>query len=123
MIVVHPRQSADQFARLDEAGRLPEGALVADCLASGAPYGLLAAGARMRLLRAGRDDAGSTTRYLELDPAAMEPEYMPLLGLLAPEFLASRGLEELLVEARDYGSSLRKRLDRSCARTCCRAWA
>jgi hypothetical protein len=113
VIVVHPRQSADQFARLDEAGRLPEGALVADCLASGAPYGLLAAGARMRLLRAGRDDAGSTMRYLELDPAAMEPEYLPLVGLLAPAFLASGGFEELLVEARDYGSSLRKRLDRS----------
>lgn len=113
VIVVHPRQSADQFARLDEAGRLPEGALVADCLASGAPYGLLAAGVRMRLLRAGRDDAGSTMRYLELDPAAMEPEFLPLVGLLAPAFLASGGFEELLVEARDYGSSLRKRLDRS----------
>ena len=113
VIVVHPRKSADQFARLDEAGRLPEGALVADCLASGAPYGLLAAGARMRLLRAGRDDAGSTTRYLELDPAAMEPEHLPLVGLLAPKFLASGGLEELLVEARDYGASLSKRLDRS----------
>jgi hypothetical protein len=113
VIVVHPRQSADQFARLDEAGRLPEGALVADCLASGAPYGLLAAGARMRLLRAGRDDAGSTMRYLELDPTAMEPEYLPLVGLLAPVFLASGGFDELLVEARDYGSSLRKRLDRS----------
>jgi hypothetical protein len=113
LIVVHPRQSADQFARLDEAGRLPEGALVTDCLASGAPYGLLAAGARMRLLRAGHDDAGSTTRYLELDPAAMEPDYLPLVGLLAPEFLASGGLEDLLVEARDYGADLRKRLDRS----------
>jgi hypothetical protein len=113
VIVVHPRKSADQFARLDEAGRLPEGALVADCLASGAPYGLLAAGARMRLLRAGRDDAGSTMRYLELDPTAMEPEYMPLVGLLAPACLASGGFEELMVEARDYGSSLRKRLDRS----------
>jgi hypothetical protein len=113
VIVVHPRQSADQFARLDEAGRLPEGALVTDCLASGAPYGLLAAGARMRLLRAGHDDAGSTTRYLELDPAAMEPDYLPLVGLLAPECLASGGLEDLLVEARDYGADLRKRLDRS----------
>ncbi len=113
LIVVHPRQSADQFARLDEAGRLPEGALVTDCLASGAPYGLLAAGARMRLLRAGHDDTGSTTRYLELDPAAMEPDYLPLVGLLAPAFLASGGLEDLLVEARDYGSDLRKRLDRS----------
>ena len=33
--------------------------------------------------------------------------------LLAPEFLASGGLEDLLVEARDYGADLRKRLDRS----------
>ncbi|HEY1687496.1 MAG TPA: hypothetical protein VGF95_01390 [Solirubrobacteraceae bacterium] len=112
-IVVHPRQSADQFARLDEGGRLPEGALVTDCRACGAPYGLLAAGTRMRLLRAGRDDTGSTMRYLELDPATMETEHFPIIGLLAPEFLVSGGLEELLIEARDYGSDLRKRLDRS----------
>jgi len=31
VICVHPKRSPDQFARLDEAGRLPEGALVADC--------------------------------------------------------------------------------------------
>src|SRR5437764_981895 len=30
VIVIHPRQSADPFARLDEDGRLPEGMLVAD---------------------------------------------------------------------------------------------
>ncbi len=113
VIVIHPRQSGDRFARLDEAGRLPEGALVADCLTQGAPYGLLAAGARLRLLRAGRDDAGSTTRYLELDPAALEPEYKPLVGLLAPQFLAEGRFDELLREARDYGSMLRQRLDRS----------
>lgn len=113
VLVVHPRQSADRFARLDEAGRLPEGALVADCEASGAPYGLLAAGTRMRLLRAGRDDTGSTTRYLELDAGALEPDHVPLLGLLAPPFLAEGGFAELLVEARDYGSALRLRLDRS----------
>jgi hypothetical protein len=113
VIVVHPRQSADQFARLDEAGRLPEGALVADCLAHGVRYGVLAAGTRIRLLRAGGDAAGSTTRYLELDPAAIEPEYQPLLGLLAPAYLVDGGLDELLVEARDYGSALRQRLDQS----------
>jgi hypothetical protein len=113
VLIVHPRQSAERFARLDEAGRLPEGALIADCLAHGAPYGLLAAGSRMRLLRATREDAGSTTRYVELDPASMEPECLPLVGLLAPQFLASGGLEKLLVEARDFGSELRKRLDRS----------
>ena len=113
VVLVHPRQSADQFARLDEAGRLPEGALVADCLAHGVRYGLLAAGTRIRLLRAGGDAAGSTTRYVELDPAAIEPEYQPLLALLAPAYLADGGFDELLVEARDYGSVLRQRLDQS----------
>lgn len=113
VIVIHPKRSAEQFARLDEAGRLPEGTLVVDCLAHGAPYGLLTADTRMRLLRAGRDHAGSTTRYVELDPAAMEPEYLPLVGLLAPRLLVDGEFEELLVEARDYGSVLRERLDRS----------
>lgn len=113
VLVVHPRQTADQFARLDEAGRLPEGALVTDCVAYGAPYGLLAAGTRMRLLRAGREDVGAATRYLELDPAAIEPDRRPLLGLLAPAFLADGGLEALLVEGQDYGARLRLRLDRA----------
>src|SRR5262249_17335594 len=113
VIVVHPRQSADQFARVDEAGRLPEGMLVADCVAHGAPYGVLAAGSRMRLLRARRDETGPTTRSLDLDPGAMEPEYLPLVGLLSPRFLADGGLDELLVEARDYGAALHERLDRA----------
>lgn len=115
IIVVHPHRSAEQFARLDEEGRFPVGALISDCLAHGAPYGLLAAGSRMRLLRAGRDDAGSTTRYLELDPSAMESAHLPLMGLLAPAFLAGGAFEELLAEARDYGSKLRERLGARCA--------
>lgn len=113
VVVVHPRKSGDQFARLDESGRLPEGALVADCMAHGAPYGMLAAGTRMRLLRAGRDDAGTVTRYLELDPAALEPDTLPLTGLLAPSYLANGGFEDILREARDYGAELRLRLDRA----------
>jgi len=113
VLVIHPRQSADHFARLDETGRLPEGALVADCIAHGAPYGMLAAGTRMRLLRAGPEDTGSTTRYLELDPGAFEPDHKPLLGLLSPAFLAEGRFAELLVDARDYGSKLRERLDQS----------
>lgn len=113
VLVVHPRQSADQFARLDEAGRLPEGAVVADCEATGALYGLLAAGTRMRLLSVAGEETGSTTRYLELDAGALETERLPLLGLLAPPFLADGGFAELLIDARDYGSALRRRLDRS----------
>jgi hypothetical protein len=112
ILIVHPYRSAEQFARLDEEGRLPEGALVADCLAHGAPYGVLAADSRMRLLRAGRDDTGVTTRYLELDPAAIDSTHLPLIGLLSPEFLADGAFEAVLTEARDYGSRLRERLDR-----------
>lgn len=112
-LVVHPHRSADEFARLDEAGRLPEGALLAACEAHNTPYGLLAAGPRMRLLRAAGDDGGAATRYLELDAGKLEPDDRPLLGLLAPAYLAEGGLDEILREARDYGAELRLRLDRA----------
>jgi hypothetical protein len=112
-IVVFPRRSPEEFARLDESGRLPEGALLAACDAQGAPYGILAAGSRMRLLRASGDDGGASTRYLELDPPSLEREDQPLLGLLSPRYLLEDGLEEVLREARDYGSELRERLDRA----------
>ncbi|MGI8622292.1 MAG: Eco57I restriction-modification methylase domain-containing protein [Solirubrobacteraceae bacterium] len=111
-IVVHPRAQAWLFARLDDEGRLPEGALLADCRAHHAAYGLLAAGTRMRLLAAGAEEAGSATRYLELDAAALEPERRALLGLLAPAYLADGAFKDVLAEARDYGQQLRKRLDR-----------
>ena len=111
-IVVHPRANAWLFARLDEEGRLPEGALVAQCRALGAPYGILAAGPRLRLLAAGREEAGATTSYLELDAAALEPDRRALLGLLAPRYLAQGELRTVLEEARDYGQELRLRLDR-----------
>lgn len=110
-LVVHPHDSAARFARLDEQGRLPEGALIADCRAQGARYGILAAGPRLRLLAAGDDIAGTATRYLELDAATLEPDRRPLLGLLAPDYLAGGGLDEVLAEARDYGQKIRKRLD------------
>lgn len=112
-MVVHPHESGDRFARLDEAGRMPEGALASDCVTHGAPYGILAAGSRIRLLRAGHGEVGVTTRYLELDVAALEPDRRPLIGLLAPAYLAEGELEDVLTEARDYGAELRLRLDRS----------
>ncbi|MGH2951385.1 MAG: Eco57I restriction-modification methylase domain-containing protein, partial [Solirubrobacterales bacterium] len=112
-LVIHPKRSAAEFARLDEEGRLPEGALLADCDRHGAPFGLLAAGARMRLLHAGGEEAGQASRYLELDAALIEPESRPLLGLLAPAYLAEGGLAGVLAEARDYGADLRLRIDRA----------
>lgn len=110
--VVHPRAHTWMFARFDEHGRLPEGALVGHCRDLGAPYGILAAGARLRLLAAAREDAGATTRYLELDAGALEPERQPLLGLLAPAYLADGGFRNVLSDARDHGQALRLRLDR-----------
>jgi hypothetical protein len=110
-VVIHPRGEAAHFARLDEHGRLPEGALIADCQAHGARYGILAAGPRLRLLAAGDEDAGSATRYLELDASALEPQTRPLLGLMSPRYLAGGELQALLTEARDYGQRLRERLD------------
>ncbi len=62
-VVVHPHANAFLFARLDERGHLPEGALIAACREHGAAYGLLTAGTRLRLLAAGPDEAGATTRY------------------------------------------------------------
>jgi len=44
---------------------------------------------------------------LELDAAKLEPVDRPLLGLLAPAFLAEGGFEEVLREARDYGAELK----------------
>jgi hypothetical protein len=113
VLVVHPRRSADEFARLDEAGRLPEGALLAACDQRGAPYGMLAAGARMRLLRVAGDGGGAATSYLELDAGLLEADSRPLLGLLAPRYLAQGGFDEVLRESRDYGAELRERLDRA----------
>ncbi len=110
--VVHPKESPAQFARLDDQGRLPEGALLAACREAGVEYGLLVAGSRLRLLATGAEEAGAITRYLDLDTSALDPSSQPLLGLLAPEYLAEGAMAELLAEARDYGQQLRRRLDR-----------
>jgi hypothetical protein len=112
VIVVYPRAKAWLFSRIDEQGRLPEGALVARCRKLGAPYGILAAGPRLRLLAAGPEEAGAATRYLELDAGALDPDRRPLLGLLAPRYLADGEFRGVLEEARDYGQDLRLRLDR-----------
>lgn len=112
-LVIHPHRSAHEFARLDEDGTLPEGALLASCDTHNAPFGILAAGSRMRLMRAAGDDGGVATRYLELDASKLEPEDRPLLGLLAPAYLAEGGFADVQREARDYGTELRLRLDRA----------
>lgn len=101
VVVVFPRAQAWMFARLDDEGRLPEGALIERCRRLGAPYGILASGTRLRLLAAGKGEAGAATSYVELDAAALEPDRRPLLGLFSPAYLARGGLCEVLVDAPD----------------------
>lgn len=109
--VVHPKKDAGEFARLDEDGRPPEGLLLEDCRHENARYGLLVAGSRFRLFDATPDLGGSAARYLELDASALQHDDRPLLGLLAPAFLAEGGLEKLQEDARRFGAALRERID------------
>lgn len=109
--VVHPKADPAEFSRLSHDGRPPEGLLLEDCRHENARYGLLVAGSRFRLFDATPDLGGSAARYLELDASVLQPDDRPLLGLLAPAFLAEGGLEELQEDARRFGAALRERID------------
>jgi hypothetical protein len=109
--VVHVKASASELGRLDGEGRPPEGALLDDCIGEGVGYGLLTAGARCRLFDLTGDDAGMTSRYLELDAAVLRPADRPFLALLGPAHLAEGGFSSLVAEVAALGAGLRKRLD------------
>lgn len=109
--VVWPLPSPADFAKLDAEGRPPEGLVVNECAQHGAPYGLLTAGSRFRLLEAEPEAGSAVARYLELDAAALADEHRPLLGLLAPPSLADGGFDSLMREARESGAKLRRDLD------------
>ncbi len=109
--VVHPVADVSAFAKLDAEGRPPEGILLEGCRRTNAPYGILAAGTRLRLFEAAPESGSAIARYLELDTAALADEDRPLLGLLTPPYLAEEGFRRLMAEARAYGVALRKRLD------------
>jgi hypothetical protein len=109
--VVHPVADVAAFAKLDVEGRPPGGILLEGCRTSNAPYGILAAGTRLRLFEAAPVSGSAIARYLELDTAALADEDRPLLGLLTPPYLANGGFGRLMAEARAYGVALRKRLD------------
>jgi hypothetical protein len=111
--VVWPVADASAFAKLDAEGRPPEGLVVNECLRAGAPYGLLAAGTRFRLLVAEPAAGSAVARFLELDAAALSEEHRPLLGLLSPEWLGEGGFDALMREARESGAKLRERIDQA----------
>jgi hypothetical protein len=111
--VVWPVADPSAFAKLDAEGRPPEGLVVNECLHAGAPYGLLAAGTRFRLLVAEPAAGSAVAQYLELDAAALSEEHRPLLGLLSPESLGGGGFDGLMREARESGAKLRERIDQA----------
>lgn len=111
-LVIHPTRDPDDFSRLDETGVLREGALLADCASENVDCGLLASGPRIRIFLT-NDDGGALTRYLQLDLDALEDSDLPLRGLLGPDFILNGGFDRILQDARDYGTRLRDRLDRS----------
>ncbi|MDQ3381576.1 MAG: hypothetical protein M3546_14890 [Actinomycetota bacterium] len=109
--VVHPVADVSAFAKLDAEGRPPEGLLLEACKRTNAPYGLLAAGTRLRLFDAEPESGSAVARYLELDTEALADDDRPLLGLLTPPYLADGGFGRLMADARMFGVELRKRLD------------
>jgi hypothetical protein len=112
-IVVLPVGDPASLSRLDAEGRPPEGVLLNACRRENVPYGILAAGPRLRLFEARPHTGSAVGRYLELDAASTPAEDRPLLGLLSPAFLAGEEFAALMDEARRFGAGLRQRLDRS----------
>jgi hypothetical protein len=111
--LVRPLADAAAFSKLDAEGRPPEGVLIQDCLDNGAPYGILASRGRIRIFQAKPATGSAVASYLELDAEALSGDDRPLLGLLAPEYLAGNGFEALMQDARDFGAKLRKRIDKA----------
>jgi len=110
--VLHPYPDASLFGRMSQSGTLPEGILLHQCHEESAPWGILAAGTRLRLYHAGADYGAVTHRWLELDAEALEPDWKFLLSLLSPSALRPDGqLKRFLEEARDFGVDLRERIE------------
>ena len=107
--VVHPKNSARAFTRLDEQGRPPEGLLAQDCFDEGARYGVLAHAGRLRLFDTSIDPGVARPRH----PATRcQQETVPGIAL-ALRTLSGEGFAELQAEARRFGTELRERLDRT----------
>ena len=109
--MIHPKAAGRDLARVDRQGRPPEGLLLVDCEAQGAPYGILTQGSRFRLFDA--RSAFPASEWLEMDSRILGKDRLPFLALLAPPFLGDGGFASLRNEARDFGVALHERLDRT----------
>ena len=93
--VVHPTRDPVDFSRLDQDGRPPEGLLLNDCQADGAPFGMLTSLGRLRLFEANPAVGSSSSRYLDIDATTLQDDDLPFLALLGPEYLAEGQFEQL----------------------------
>ncbi len=110
-------REAAEFSRLSEEGRPPEGLLLNDCAADGAPFGILAAGTRLRLFEADPHAGSAASRYIDLDTSALQPDDFAFLALLGPAYLAGDEFRDLQDEARSFGAGLRRRVDETIRQT------
>ena len=109
--VIHPKRTASELGHTDHQGRPPEGLLLEDCEAQGAPFGVLAHGGRFRLFDARSESPAS--EWLEFDLRLLGADLRPYLALLSPRYLAEGGFAALRTEARNFGVELHRRLDRT----------
>lgn len=117
VIVVHPVRDPMEFSRLNDEGRPPEGLLLNDCAADGAPFGILAAGTRLRLFETDPHAGSAASRYVDLDTAALQGDDFPFIALLGPSYLADGEFAALQDEARNFGAGLRRRIDETIRQT------
>jgi hypothetical protein len=120
--LTHAKANANEFARMDESGRLPEGMLIAACQADGLRWGIMTAGSRMRLFEARTDRGAATDRWIDIDLAALPDEHAHLLGLFAQDALREGGVwRDLIADVRQFGTELKERLDDQIRSPHCRA--
>jgi hypothetical protein len=117
VIVVHALRDSAEFSRLNDEGRPPEGQLLNDCTADGAPFGILAAGTRLRLFEAEPHTGSAASRYVDLDTAALQVDDFPFVALVGPSYLADGEFAALEDEARSFGAGLRRRIDETIRQT------
>ena len=111
--VVLPLKTPEHFSRMDENGQLPDGLVLNECKAQGAPWGILASNTRFRIFQANPNIGSATARYIEIDAQELNKEDHLYIGVLAPQALKPDDgwLTKWANEARDFGEELRKGLE------------
>lgn len=111
--VVLPLKNPEHFSRMDENGQLPDGLVLNECKAQGAPWGILASNTRFRIFQANPNIGSATARYIEIDAQELNKDDHLYIGILAPQALKPDDgwLTKWANEARDFGEELRKGLE------------